>query len=414
MRAAYVLETLYSSGTGCVFMDGDVVNEEIYTGWINYLFHENFCEKNRNPWKLFDALSTEMDSKRYACDIDWTEYLSTIEGMIAYTEILAIQDGIDAMLQWHDKLLKEADISRQDGNGKIGFFDITQLIVHSVRAYSKESEQSADEQMQTLCGHIKAFYQEADVEFPDFIKLYGLEEAEKRLFMGLFLMNLPAIAIKTISEVYEKDFWELWGDVRDAIYGTHRTFAIQPPEEPAAKPIPTARLFGRCADDMIYYWQEGGDIHFSGELENWFLSLKKRYDEIMSESFTVDNPVRWILELMNYAQEEYYHIYTFAEFFEESLEHLSERSYIALWKLYEEMLHDPKMEEAGSVIFVPDGPGHENEGLYYYPGQEPRRRLQMSWDITDKEKRENLARVTLRRYMALVANAGLRKKVFGF
>ncbi len=78
------------------------------------------------------------------------------------------------------------------------------------------------------------------------------------------------------------------------------------------------------------------------------------------------------------------------------------------------MLHDPEMQEAGKVIFVPDGPEHEREGLHYISRREPRRRLMREWCITEKDKRENTARVTLRRYMALVANVDLRKKVFGF
>jgi len=226
-------------------------------------------------------------------------------------------------------------------------------------------------------------------------------------------MNLPIIAIKTISEVYGKDFWKLWGELRDVVYGTHRTFPMQQ-TAPAAEPISTAKFFGRSADDLIYFWQEGGDIIFSDKLEKWFSSLKKRFDEIMDEDFMVENPAKWILELMNYAQEEYYHIFAFTEFFEESISHLSEKKYIVLWKLYEEILHDPEMEEAGKVIFVPDGPGHENEGLHYLSAQQPRRRLLREWSITDRRKRENIARVTLRRYMALAANVELRKKIFGF
>ncbi|MCD7766323.1 MAG: hypothetical protein LUH53_07415 [Lachnospiraceae bacterium] len=412
--AAYVLENLYSDGVEAAFVNGEMLCEENYTGWINYLFHENFCEKNRNPWKLFDVLSTEKGLDDEEFNFGWNWAVTNLEGMTGYTEIIAAERGSGYMLQWHDCLQKSACALFQNYEDKFYFFTIVRIIVEGIRAYPKESERPTDEQLRTLCDHIKVFYQESDLEFSDFVKRYVQNQAEKKLFIGLFSFNLPVVAIKTISEVYGKDFWELWAEFREVVYGTHRTFVIQPPEGLAARPIPTAEFFGRSADDMIYYWREGGDVYFSEEIENWFLSLKKRYDEIMIDAFTVDNPVRWMLELMNYAQEEYYHIFTFAEFFEESLEHLSERSYIALWKLYEEMLYDPKLEEAGSVIFVPDGPGHENEGLYYYPGQEPRRRLLRNWDITDKEKRENLARVTLRRYMALVANEELRKKVFGF
>lgn len=77
------------------------------------------------------------------------------------------------------------------------------------------------------------------------------------------------------------------------------------------------------------------------------------------------------------------------------------------------MLHNPEFEEAGSVIFVPEGSEYEHEGLHYLREQ-PRHRLLKSWSIMERDKRFNKARVTLRRYMALVANKELRKEVFGF
>ena len=83
---------------------------------------------------------------------------------------------------------------------------------------------------------------------------------------------------------------------------------------------------------------------------------------------------------MVYADEEYYRIYTFFDFFEETMENLMDKKYLALWKIYDDMLHSPELEEAGSVIFVPEGSEHEHEGLHYL-GEQPRRRLITNWDI---------------------------------
>lgn len=77
------------------------------------------------------------------------------------------------------------------------------------------------------------------------------------------------------------------------------------------------------------------------------------------------------------------------------------------------MLHDPVMEEAGNVVFVLEGPEYEHVGLYYF-GIPPRRRLKTNWDMINKEERNNKARVTFRRYMALLENRKLRKEIFGF
>ena len=40
--------------------------------------------------------------------------------------------------------------------------------------------------------------------------------------------------------------------------------------------------------------------------------------------------------------------------------------FLTLWKIYDEMLHDSVMEEAGNVVFVPEGPEYEHVGLYYF------------------------------------------------
>lgn len=77
------------------------------------------------------------------------------------------------------------------------------------------------------------------------------------------------------------------------------------------------------------------------------------------------------------------------------------------------MLHDPMMEEAGSIIFVPDVPEYENVGVHCF-GTQPRRRLKYIWDTMREEEKNNKARVTFRRYMALLENRKLRMEIFGF
>ena len=116
---------------------------------------------------------------------------------------------------------------------------------------------------------------------------------------------------------------------------------------------------------------------------------------------------------MEYADEEYYHIYTFSAFFEETIEKLPDMRYLVLWEIYDRMLHRKDLQEAGQAIFVSEKTKKECAG--YQHAEEPRyHRLIKPWSLISEEKRNNIARVTLRRYMALIANAELRKKVFGF
>ena len=51
--------------------------------------------------------------------------------------------------------------------------------------------------------------------------------------------------------------------------------------------------------------------------------MEGQFDSLMKEEVQFNNPLRWIVGLMVYADEEYYHIYTFSDFFEETMENLT-------------------------------------------------------------------------------------------
>ncbi len=119
------------------------------------------------------------------------------------------------------------------------------------------------------------------------------------------------------------------------------------------------------------------------------------------------------LELLEEVEENFYHVFAVSDFIEECLENLNDRRYQALWLLCDKLVHDTELRTAADVIFVPEGPEHEKEGVHYW-GEQPKRRLICSWDIMGHDKKYNKGRMTMRRYMALVSNLRLRQMVFGF
>ena len=78
---------------------------------------------------------------------------------------------------------------------------------------------------------------------------------------------------------------------------------------------------------MILFWGDDENIQFSQELENWFDDLKSRFDMFMESGDRVENSLYWILELMEYADENYYRVYTFSNFFNETMDHLNDRRF---------------------------------------------------------------------------------------
>ena len=89
------------------------------------------------------------------------------------------------------------------------------------------------------------------------------------------------------------------------------------------------------------------------------------------------------------------------------------------WKLFEAINYSEQEYEIWIDWDRWDGFGDKRYAFIsgceiHYWGEQPKRRLISSWSIMDPSKKKNKARVTLRRYLALVANRRLREKVFGF
>ena len=139
-------------------------------------------------------------------------------------------------------------------------------------------------------------------------------------------------------------------------------------------PVSTAEYLEISADDMIPYWQENCDFEFTEDLKKWFQSIKQKYQKFLNENsrLETEHPLRYMVNLMSQADQQY-DVYTFYDFFEESLENLMNIKYQTLWMIYEELLQKKEPKE-------------------------------------DFDKKRQI----LRRFMALVTNRELRKQVLGF
>lgn len=399
--AAYTLEELYADGPAVVMDNFGLITLHNYTGWINYLFQEHFSPKNRDPWPLFEIMHEWSGINMESCR--WEKFAFDIYGVIGAIEIRSVLTDTDTVLQRFMTLATEEQVKRM--NEENSYINAVIKVKRMIGEYHQENVLSTEEQLSLL---LRLYRLSFEQDTPCVDKSQK-DEKLKEILNYMFNLDAAALVVKILAETYKKDFWELWTQIKDVA----RRRWIYAEETVEAPPISTAKFFEQDPDDMILFWEDDGKIRFSKELKKWFDDLSDRYDELMRIEFTVENPLEWILDLMEYADENYYQVYTIDDFFEETLEHLMDIRYLSLWKIYDEMLHDPELEEAGSVIFVPDGPEYEHVGLFYFEPR-PRRRLLKEWKSMGIEEKNNKARVTLRRYMALVANKKLRKEVFGF
>lgn len=395
--AAYVLEEQYTQGVAIAMVDGDFVTAWSYVGWLNYLFDEFKHVKNFDTWKLFEEYY--YSKCKYPSWDDWEQWKyfgGKRYGFISSCEIYAVIYGVDKALEKFGEYIKE---KTEDVILKCMW-----IIRDAIKNLTDSRQISSDEQCCKILELIKLYYEnENSIELQ--------EEQYKDLIVGLTVADAPAFLVKGIAEAFEKDFWELWEEIKDVVY--RKREEIYGNEGCYVLPVSTEKFFRQNPNDMIPYWENDGKLEFSDELWDWFEQLKTEYNLLAGDDVIIEHPLRYMLELMEEANDDFYNIFTFAEFFEESLENMSDKKYQTLWRLYDNMIHDPELRKAADVIFVPEESGHEKDGLHYLRRQ-PKRRLTGVWEFMEKSKKQNIGRITLRRYMALVGNKVLREKIFGF
>lgn len=410
MMAAYILEELFLESPAIPMVNGKLldsgfVDSSVYMGWIHYLFPELDLPKNRDLWGIFEMMHEQEHQEWNYVNLtsyDWEKLANDRNGVLGAIEIEAVMHGAEKLLALFIEEESEKIENNNFGNPLVCLVKFKE----EVDKYKKESSLNEKEQLSLILDIFHAYYDHGEER----LEIYERYRAVVPIDMLLFavLSDAPAFVVKILAEIYDKEFWELWDSFKDTAgrkYHRRTTAKIEP--------VTTSDFLKISPDDMILFWEGGGDIIFSDDLQEWFKYLKGEYDKYKENEFRVNEPVSWIVELMEYAYENYYCIAAIESFLHESIEHRHDDRYHILWKLYDDMLHDPKMEEEGSVIFVSDIPKYKPIGMYYLDGK-VHRYLRKSWDFMCKDEKFNKARTTFRRYMALVANQELRKQVFGF
>ena len=104
------------------------------------------------------------------------------------------------------------------------------------------------------------------------------DQEDQGIMEILFWVRLSgsyAFAIKRISELYNRDFWELYATI--AGMNKSRIFSENLWSETQSlliSGISTAEFVNESPDDMLYYWTPDGDIEVSMMLKSGFRNLE--------------------------------------------------------------------------------------------------------------------------------------------
>lgn len=401
MLAAYALEGLYYSGINVVDDNADFISGDYYIGWINSIFNESFVSRSIDPWDVYLALKgTEYEE--YMTPNKFRYYKRTYVGYLGYLDVMAVTEGLTELKEFFDgeRSWRESDDSFEFRKRRGRRY---KLFIESLKKFSGSSLRSKDEQLELLFELLRDIYGAEDTL--DALKKYE-PMGYKDIYLRIWVFESPAIVVKAIAELYEKDFWTLWSKISDV---AKREQFPDDDDEKEILTISTEDFVDLSTDDLVLYWTEDKPLNFSAEMEAWLAELKGSYDAILKEGVKLDKLFRYIQEVLDYAEEYYSHIYLFNDFVDETMDKINKAEFMALWILFERVLHDEQNLEASKDL-IEAAEGYEDDENY---AANRHRVCDVSWRFVRREYKFNSGRSNIRRFVALVANKELRHKVFG-
>ena len=396
--AAYALEGLYNSGINVVDDNGDYISGDYYIAWLNSLFGENYLSRSMDPWDAYLSLKSseydDLDPSRFRC------YKNTFDGYLGYLDVMAVEEGCKALDKYFSQAKEWAE-SDEDFDFRSWRGKLYRAFKESLKKYSKRSIRSKEEQLAYLVGMLRDMYIADDALKP--LKKYR-DEGYEDIYLRTWILSSPAITIKLIAELYEKDFWSTWEKISDVA----KRDLLSKDKKDEVYEISSEDFLNVSTDDLVLYWASEKPLHFSEEMQAWLHDLKKEYDNILEEKLEIGQPLRYVKEILDYAEEHYSHIYMFSDFVDETMDNITNTNFMALWILFAHVLHVKNNLEASKVL-VAAAKGYEDDANYVVN----RHRVCDNWSNVRLKYMFNRGRTNVRRYVALIANKDLRNKIFG-
>ena len=197
-----------------------------------------------------------------------------------------------------------------------------------------------------------------------------LENARpQRCFTGMATLLPVELTAKLLADAFDQNFWAMLEKLRPSARNA-RSFwnLVCQPAEPVV-PVDTA-LFLRCSDDdRAWWWRPDGNVRFSEEMNAWLAQCRSSLETLAREEAAMHGTelLELLIGTLDDIQKRYRSLFAFREMF------------------YDFMAHGESPMVHAAVRFL----------------------KQMA-------EQEEDCTVFLRRYLAVLGNLPLRKKVFGF
>ncbi|MBD5393238.1 MAG: hypothetical protein HDR23_01405 [Lachnospiraceae bacterium] len=404
VTAVHFLYEAWDEELGFTEINGDIIDDCHYTGWINHLLGTKFSMKKR--FRIWDNV------EKYALE-RVGEYEDPTVG----------------------EVMQFIPIGMRYGAGGVEFSDLM-YIMHGTESLT-EGEIEPDTYPADVYGCKKALEvflrknQEKDAvsQIWELIKKTRCEREKIKdielLDIGRFSLILPAkVIVYLTAEIKEESFWERWKEMHETVYhdeimkeytsqklkAKRKKFIEKPilpvrtseflhqdgyfifydtPEELKGKPN-----YYISDDDRLYWWDGTDEVILSEKMDNWLRNLAHSHKEIsqnmVGEPENANDFLKNFLMLLVEIDQYYKRILPFQNMFYEFLQNGSKTEYRAAVKLLKKISDENK--EEGKII----------------------EKVKYSWDLTSRNVTHNAGRLKLKRYLSVMANRRLREKYFGF
>ena len=235
-----------------------------------------------------------------------------------------------------------------------------------------------------------------DHSYEDLINFPFDEKENKRndIALGLRFFHFipPQVYASIVAKEMDMSFDEVWNDIKDKHYPY---FSNIEESEKKALTVRTADYLNLASsgdsdiqpytltDDDRIYW----NAKPSEEMEKWIEELGKRYQKITPKTIGIEE----YMELLVKANTTFKRICPFADMFYEFLTNLNDENYQKALLLFDELIEENRESSKIMKQVAFSSWKNENTGIIF-----------------------NKGRLNIKRYLVLMANVELRKKVFGF
>mgnify|MGYP007069872039 CR=1 FL=1 len=273
VQALYILAEIYSETPFFSYNTSQVAPSETIK-WLRYVLDRDVqFTWRKDLWNVYELLAKRKIEKYGKFESGLEDILITYMpdnyDVISLTDIFALEKGVGALIdESHNK--SEAENGEEK---KLSYTDFMRIYRNGIKDYQKISELGDDAQIQFLLSFLTCKDEVREALSTD--EYFGLK-------MGYTFLS-PKVMVKIISEMYQRDFWQLWNTVKDNITLKPTTFFNDEKPEITSDVITTEAFFSIDAWARLYWWDDGSDVDLNEDISDWLKSKNQEFKEICSE-----------------------------------------------------------------------------------------------------------------------------------